>query len=124
MTPSDPVTRMADRSPVAAASLLLGDPLPFPVDAAERHAFQAAFNQLPAMLQPAARIDLADQRLVSVFVDRVQPFHRGGVVKRAKQIAFGRTEAIDEMGRVCTIATGIIVAPEWLSGAADHFQPR
>ncbi len=165
----EPAVRAEEPAPAAEASRFLGDPLPFLIDAAERRAFQLLFNQLPAMIHLEARIDVSDDRLVSVFIDRMRPFHRGGmggeavnggvlsslldcalgaagvlhlggwkgdrrsgtvelsvqmlrqvhgsrvlvrggVVKKAAQFAFGRAEVIDEAGRVCTTATGIVVS--------------
>lgn len=53
--------------------------LEIPLPAGERAGWAARFNELPAMEHFGALLDLADDRLVRVGLDRVRPHHRGGL---------------------------------------------
>lgn len=51
---------------------------PVPLDEAQRRAWQERFNQVPAMLDFALRIDLADSHVVRVELAELEDRHRRG----------------------------------------------
>jgi uncharacterized protein (TIGR00369 family) len=56
----------------------------------------------------AGTIELSIQFLRAFQASRI--FVRAAVVKKSRQLAFARSEAIDDRGRVCTTATGIVAS--------------
>ncbi|HEU4698372.1 MAG TPA: PaaI family thioesterase [Gemmatimonadales bacterium] len=79
----------------------MADPLTIPLpDPAERAALAERWSALPAMRALGARADFADPGAVRVVIDRLQPFHRGGL----------GTEAVNGavIAGLCDAAVGMV----------------
>ena len=53
--------------------------LDIPMDAGARQLWQDNFNRIPAMDYMGCRLDLSHQRVVRVYLPKVQPHHQGGM---------------------------------------------
>lgn len=54
-------------------------PVAIPLDSAAREALAQQWSALPAMRALRARADFSDPEAVRVVIDRLEPFHRGGL---------------------------------------------